>query len=485
MFPLKKLALLIIVALCLLTATSPTLGQAGTNVPPQVLQRPQDVDRLPDGHTLIGHSRHTRVIEVDAAGAIAGTVRDAGGQPVSGATVPVFGTSLSDSTDANGQYVISDVPVAAPRYIVTASQTGYRDAQAGDIDVTEGMTTTVNLTLEAGIQVTETLHAMIGYVVYRDPSSELLILPPTAVLSATLYPAEVLPYLQPGQYIESDEGMRSMHAIVAVAQSILAGLTPEQRTEQTTVAHAVYAWMVQNIAYDLVQNYPGDVTSGNWQTTYGAWGHSFADWLYTAKELLEEQRGICIEHARLATALLRAVGIPARPAPLMAHPVTQWWVQLPDGRRSASARQNGVLHGNSFWANMDTSLGRAKYVDTGDLWAEFPSREEHDLGFWANDADGPIHMDWWTGNPCIWTEDYGNSRRYPATADGLADAQAALAHFAQTGELPPPSGPPPREDQPHYKLSLRGLGGPYQRRRTDRIRGQLHPGRRDRLPAAG
>jgi len=413
------------------------------------LDLPYDADRLPNGNTLIADSRNSRVIEVDATGAIvwqyppaptgtiAGTVRDTGGQPISGVNVTVFGTALSDTTDADGQYTIPDVPAAAPRYIVTASKPGYLDAQAGNIDVSEGTTTTVDFTLEAGVQVTETLHVLIGRLMYRDPSSEKLIPPPTAVLSPTLYPAEVLPYLQPGQYIESDDP-----AIVAVAQSILADLTPEQRTEQTTVAHAVYVWMVQNIEYDLMRNYPDDVTSGNWQTTYGAWGHSFAEWLYTAKEVLEERRAICIEHARLATALLRAVGIPARPAPLMAHPVTQWWVQLPDG--------------SGFWANMDTSIGRSAYVRTGDLWANFPSVEEHRLGFWAVDADAPIHMDWWTDNPCIWREDYGGSRRYPATADGLAQAQAALAHFAETGELPSP-GSPLAENQPYYELSIRGF----------------------------
>ena len=267
------------------------------------LELPYDADRLSNGNTLISGSPSGGVVEVDFAGTIvwqyppaptgtiAGTVRDTGAQPVSGATVTVFGTELSDTTDADGQYAISDVPVAAQRYIVTAStpplsppQAGGMKggvAQAGDIDVTEGMTTTVDFTLEAGSQVTETLHAMIGYIVYSDPSGELLIPPPTAVLSPTLYPAEVLPYLHPGQYIESDDP-----AIVAMAQSILDGLTPEQQAEQTTVAHAVYVWMVQNIAYDLTQNYPDDVTCGNWQTTYGAWGHSFADWLYTASELL-------------------------------------------------------------------------------------------------------------------------------------------------------------------------------------------------------
>ena len=54
MFTPKKFALLIIVALCLLTWTSHAVGQSGADVPPSpLLQRPHDVDRLPDGHTLI------------------------------------------------------------------------------------------------------------------------------------------------------------------------------------------------------------------------------------------------------------------------------------------------------------------------------------------------------------------------------------------------------------------------------------------------
>jgi len=410
---------------------------------------PYDADRLANGNTLISDSRNNRVIEVSpdgaivwqypaiAMGTIAGTVRDASGQPLSGVNVTVLGTAFSDITDASGRYTIIDVPVASPRYIITASKSGYLEAQAGNIDVSAGMTTTLDLTLQPGTATTETLHVMVGHLLYRDPSSEKLIPPPTAVLSPTLYPAQVLPYLQAGEYIESDDP-----SIVAVAQTILAGLTPEQRLEQTTVAHAVYVWMVQNIAYDLTQNYPNDVTCGNWQTTFGAWGHSFAEWLYTAKEVLEEGRGICIEHARLATALLRAVGIPARPAPLMAHPVTQWWVQLPDG--------------SGFWANMDTSVGRSAYMRDGNLWANFPSTEEHNLGFWAVDADAPIHMDWWTDNPCIWHEDYGQRTYYPATAAGLAQAQAALAHFAATGELPTPTSPPP-STLPYYEVNIRGF----------------------------
>ena len=72
MFTPKKFVLLIIVALCLLTWTLPALGQAGADVPRQVLHRPHDVDRLPDGHTLITdggqHGSGSQIIEVDEAG---------------------------------------------------------------------------------------------------------------------------------------------------------------------------------------------------------------------------------------------------------------------------------------------------------------------------------------------------------------------------------------------------------------------------------
>jgi len=283
------------------------------------LDTPYDADRLDNGNTLIADSGHGQVIEVDAAGhtvwqyppkargTIAGTVRDSTGDPIAGAQVRIYGAEdYSATTDAGGAYALYNVPIAAPRYILVGSADGHRTVQRGDIDVAEGLTTTVNFTLPIGSPVSETLEVRVGYLMRREPGP-LLTPPHGAVISPTLYPTYVLPYLEPGRYIESDDP-----TIVAVAQSILEGVPPDLHTDATFVAHAVYIWMVQNIEYDLISNYPDDVTSGNWQTTFGGWGHSFADWAYTAREVLEERRGICIEHERLTTALLRALGIPAR-----------------------------------------------------------------------------------------------------------------------------------------------------------------------------
>ena len=64
----------------------------------------------------------------------------------------------------------------------------------------------------------------------------------------------------------------------------------------------------------------------------------------------------------------------------------------------------------------------------------------------------------WSATPTLWREDYGHRIRFPATPQGLAQAQAALAHFAETGELPPPQpGPPLRDDLPYFELGTRGF----------------------------
>ena len=87
MFTWKKSTPWAIVALCLLALmliwTPPALGQSGADVPPPAtLHLPHDVDRLPDGHTLITDGGQpggptgsqpgsgSKIIEVDADGSI-------------------------------------------------------------------------------------------------------------------------------------------------------------------------------------------------------------------------------------------------------------------------------------------------------------------------------------------------------------------------------------------------------------------------------
>ena len=76
-----------------------------------------------------------------------GNVTD-GATTISGATVAVDGTSLSATTDDNGNYSIANVPEGTT-YDVTASAVGFDSKTQSGISVTAGDTTTVDFALAA------------------------------------------------------------------------------------------------------------------------------------------------------------------------------------------------------------------------------------------------------------------------------------------------------------------------------------------------
>ena len=79
------------------------------------------------------------------SGSIAGNVKDSNGANLSGATVTTNTGGYSATSDANGNYVISNVNVGT--YDVTASKTGYTSQTQTGKTVTANQTTTVNFTL--------------------------------------------------------------------------------------------------------------------------------------------------------------------------------------------------------------------------------------------------------------------------------------------------------------------------------------------------
>jgi transglutaminase-like putative cysteine protease len=358
---------------------------------------------------------------IEGSGHIAGRVVDEDRAPVEGASVLLFGARYSVSTDENGLFSFRSLPILSPRYIVCAQKGGYLAAQAGNLEPTEDGSPPVELRLvpltERNAWRQETLAVKVAYLVDQRAFTEPTQPSPQAVLDSDLYPANVRRFLKPSPTIDCDDP-----AIQALAQEIMEGVPDEDRGEQTAVAKAVYDWIVQHIEYDLMNGFPGDPTCGNWQTTFGGWGKSFDDWCYSASDVLRERRAICIEYERLASALLRALEIPARPAPLFAHPVTQWWVQLPNG--------------SGYWANMETSVGHTIYARSGDLNARFPSVGDHAISMTGIDEHAPIHMDWDARRPTLWLEVSGERQGFEHTPEGLDEARAALGEFAQTGIVP-------------------------------------------------
>jgi hypothetical protein len=358
-------------------------------------------------------------------GSISGTVTSAG-EPLAGARVSIWGTDYEAITDEQGHYLLSNVPDASPRYILIASKEGYKDKPQGDVSVAACQTTTVNFELEPGANLEDPeLRVKFGSLALAQRVLPPQI-PPDAVIDPDIYPDSVLPYLQPSEYIDSDHP-----SVVTVAEEILASLPPEERTNARQVSYAVYRWIIENIEYDViyVNSTFTDVTSGSWQTISGegwSWGHSFNDWLYKPSEVLAERRGICIEHSRLATALLRTVGIPARPvSPYSA----QFWVQSPSGEGT--------------WVAMSTSSGRAAYRSQGDTQAGYGTLSPGAVRYFPVDKGPVIHSDWYTENKCMWREVHPWVEKYESTLQGYEQAVADLEEFAQTGEAPQGQPVPP------------------------------------------
>jgi hypothetical protein len=80
-------------------------------------------------------------------GTIAGTVKDSAGAPVAGASIATTPTSITAQTDASGNFTLASIPIGA--YTLTASKSGYQNAQLSAVGVAAGKTDQVTLTLAA------------------------------------------------------------------------------------------------------------------------------------------------------------------------------------------------------------------------------------------------------------------------------------------------------------------------------------------------
>ena len=357
-------------------------------------------------------------------GTVRGTVT-CDGSPVAGAEVALWGTPFAARTGARGRYALAGVPVASPRYILLARKPGHNTRPAGDIAVRQGQTTPVDLELPRGDDRFNVLLRVKFASLRRCEAARPNEVAEDAVIDPKRYPRHVRVYLQASECIDSD------HSLVRkVAAQILSGVPADQRSRTRAVAWAVFQWVIRNVEFDTTYDTQGrnpgtnftDVTSGKWQTiTPGGWcwGHNFTDWLYKPSEALRERRGICIEHSRLATALLRAVGIPARP---MKPYQAQFWVQRPSGE--------------GYWSAMSTNGGRAAYRDRGETRSGFGRLAPSSVHIYPLDAGPIVHSDWRTDNKCLWREVHPWRAEYRTGEAAGHQALADMAEFSKTGEDP-------------------------------------------------
>lgn len=387
-----------------------------------------------------------------------------GGEPLAGARVEVhgdpWGRSYRAVTGADGSYRVEDLPVAFPRYILIASCDGYRTRSQGRVAVRPDEPATVDFELSPGDDPADDLR-VVAATLELPRAARPTGLPADAAIPADAegYPEPVRVYLQPSEAITSDHP-----DVIARAEAILAEVDNPTSTQE--VAWEVYAWVSRNIDHDGVYSGRGgldqpwrDVTSGIWQTISGegwCWGRSFDDWTYKPHELLAVRGGICVEHAQLVTALLRALNVPARPF----SGSCEFWAQTPDGEGA--------------WYGMSTTDGRTSYRETGELGPGFATGR---LTSYPVGAGSMMHEDWDADNPGLWRERHPWSESYPGTPEGLQQALADLETFARTGEAPAGTGARPDQDRYviHYRDITLDLGDMGTQRELD-TRFPLVPG---------
>ena len=366
------------------------------------------------------------VFGVAPTGSIAGHVLS-DGSPVEGARVWIWGDPWDGVyeayTDGLGAYLIGDVPVAFPRYILLAERSGFRTRPTGEVVLVEGDVTEVDFELARGRDPVDDLRVKYGCLEQVDPVLPLSV-PTDAVIPADPadYPASVQPFLIADDYITSDHP-----EIVSLAADILAGVDPADRSNTYAVAWAVYEHVVRHISHDAVFTPDTrDVTSGIWQTIQSGgwcWGRSFYDWGYKPHETLQVGCAICVEHSWLASSLLRALNIPARARVGSA----QFWVQDP-----------GTY---GYWVGLSTNGGSNEYRKHGIMGvgfgnSAFPS-------FVPVISEPFLAEDWNAINPGLWHETHPWGENYPGTSAGLSQAHADLDTFETTGEAANGTGATP------------------------------------------
>ncbi|NIP50528.1 MAG: hypothetical protein GWN61_20080 [candidate division Zixibacteria bacterium] len=356
-------------------------------------------------------------------GSITGQVTNCG-TPVEGVLVYLqgrpWGGDYNDVTDTNGSYLIEDVPVSFPRYILLAEKQGYKTKPVGDIDISQGQVTTVDIEIRQGSDPNDDLNVKFAFL-ELNYSEEPCDVPKDAMIPSDVndYPAGVRTYLESDSYITSDNPI-----IVSLANHILLDVPGPNRANTYEVAWAVYEWIARNINHDAVfggeTNPYCDVTSGIYQTLAQdgwCWGCNFYDWAYKPVELLQAGCGICVEHSWLTSALLRALNIPARARIGSA----EFWVQKPGEY--------------GYWVGIATNNASDDYREYGYLGSSFGnmfSPENHSVT-----SEPLLHEDWYMENKCMWHERYPFWVNYEDTNDGLNQAFVDLNDFAQDGNTAP------------------------------------------------
>ncbi len=357
----------------------------------------------------------------------------ADGEPLPGARVHLvfehWGESYRTFTDDHGRYLLPDVPVALPRYVLVASKPGYRSRSQGHLHPVPGEPVEVDFELTTGKDPTDVVELrFVTLDVYQRDGLTRIHKYAEIPQDPGDYPESVQVHLGSGAFLDTTEP-----SVQALAAEILASLPERDRRNTREVAWAVYVWLAKHIEYESLYTDPtGPMLETAWAdyTTSilssspdgWGWGRSINDSYLEPEELLNHRSGICAEIASLAVVLLRNMGVPARTS----QGTMELWYQLADGSEAG-------------WVELRPSHARASWRRTGSLGSGF---ELTRIAIASVHADPVQQATWSSDNGGFWRESHPWEVYWPYDTDGLREAEYALLQMADDGFTFDAGGPP-------------------------------------------
>lgn len=237
-------------------------------------------------------------VYAETYGAIGGVVRNASGQLLSGATVIANPGNHTTTSNGNGSYLLTNVPVRAD-YSVTASKADYAPQTVTGVSVAENQTTTVNFTLDLlppGI-----LSGNVKSVGGRNLAGAMVLLSPGGAFAVTNENGNyTINNLQLGQYtataskpgfVSSSQGVSIALGQTTTANFSLYGASVEMLINGTfsggcagwlhsEVPSSIY-WGCGNKFYP--NTYPGP-GGHSWNAFFPCGGEQFCDQAFTGEQ---------------------------------------------------------------------------------------------------------------------------------------------------------------------------------------------------------
>lgn len=382
------------------------------------------------------------------AGEINGRIVGPQGEPLAGVDVVLLGTPLGAVTGSDGSFRIGAVPSVGTRWTLWAHKEGYLDSYTGRLAPSPARPAEAAIRLDLATAQNRYLDQplivrfarLVDVKQTADPAQPIEL----AARTPEGYPDTVRPYLAPAPWVDSQHP-----AVQEQAQQIAASVSETDRARSTPIARAILAWVARNIATDAENQTVADPATAQWQFRYGAWSAGMGDWLRLPSEVLAEKHGSSAEVSRLAAAMMRALGIAARPVTTWDGHACQWWVQLPAG--------------NGYWVTADVDLLRANAARTGKADLQQALVCDDAVGSYGVDERADIHMSWQSAAPLLWCGEDGETNSAGRSPGGLASAQGWMATFARQGSLPggrpirPSSGSAANRANPAYVTAWSGV----------------------------